>query len=129
MRLGRLHTDTIDQYWGLIDLNSSQELFSYGRYIIPIFTPCSYQSYKPKLFTPISYPEYAGSLIGGGSPGEFSVGHSPFTTVNSAVKKYSYFKGFPDDQLLTNGGSSSTLGMRMLLICLNRLTLWQFQIT
>ena len=47
MRLGRLHTDTTDQYWGLIDLNSSQELLSYGRYIIPIFTPCSYQSYKP----------------------------------------------------------------------------------
>ena len=47
MRLGRLPTDTSDQHWGLTDLNSSQELFSYGPYIIHIFTPCSYQSYKP----------------------------------------------------------------------------------
>ena len=103
MRLGRLHPDTTDQYWELTDLNSSQELFSYGRYIIHIHTLFIPVLQTINHFTPISYPEYTGSLIGGGSPGVFCIGHSPFTTVISAVKKYYYFKGFPDDQLLTNG--------------------------
>ena len=55
MRLGRLHTDTSDQYWGLTDLNSSQEycfLMDGTLYIFshPVHTnPLNHKPFCPDL--------------------------------------------------------------------------------